>query len=508
MNVAVNAAFMHGPLQARECCPMLRENQLEDRMTKITPVLLCGGSGTRLWPLSRKSYPKQFVPLAGKVTLFQAAAQRLSGAGYAAPVVVTNSDFRFIVADEMAAIGCPPQAILIEPSARNTAPAILAAALHVVAQDGDAMLLVAPSDHVIPDAAAFRAAVASALPAAKAGKIVTFGITPDRAETGYGWLKMASAAGDGPAALDCFVEKPQADAAEAMLADGSYLWNAGIFLMQARVLIDAVRAHAPDLLLPVQAAVDGAEVDLAFLRLAAAPWQAVADISIDYAVMERARNIVAMPFGAGWSDLGDWQAVWREAGPDAAGNVAHGAVTALNCTNSLLRSEADGVALVGIGLENMIAIAMPDAVLVADKSRAQEVKQAVAALKAKGARQAETFPRDHRPWGWFETLALGDRFQVKRIVVHPGAALSLQSHVHRAEHWIVVSGTARVTVDDSVTLVTENQSVYIPLGAKHRLENPGKVPMVLIEVQTGTYLGEDDITRYEDVYARGQGAKG
>ena len=477
-------------------------------MTLITPVLLCGGSGTRLWPLSRKSYPKQFARLTGEVTLFQAAAQRLSGTGYAAPVVVTNSDFRFIVADELAAIGKPAQTILIEPAARNTAPAILAAALHLVAQDREALLLVAPSDHVIPDAAAFRAAVTMALPTAMTGQIVTFGIAPDRAETGYGWLKLAGKPGSGPVALDSFVEKPQADVAQAMLADGAYLWNAGIFLMQARVLIEAVQAHAPHLLAPVQAAVDGAVADLGFLRLADGPWQGVSDISIDYAVMERATNIVAMPFAAGWSDLGDWQAVWREAGPDAAGNVAHGAVTALDCTGSLLRSEADGVALVGIGLENMIVVAMPDAVLVADKSRAQEVKQAVAALKAKGAAQAETFPRDHRPWGWFETLALGDRFQVKRIVVHPGAALSLQSHVHRAEHWIVVSGTARVTVDASVTLVTENQSVYIPLGARHRLENPGKVPMVLIEVQTGSYLGEDDITRYEDVYARGQGAKG
>ncbi|MGL5012112.1 MAG: cupin domain-containing protein, partial [Paracoccaceae bacterium] len=238
------------------------------------------------------------------------------------------------------------------------------------------------------------------------------------------------------------------------------------------------------------------------------PWSNTPDISIDYAVMERSDNLVAMPFAHRWSDLGDWQAVWRETQPDNDGNVQSGDVTALDCTGSLLRSEADSVALVGIGLENLIAIAMPDAVLIADRSRAQDVKQAVATLKKKGTRQAETFPRDHRPWGWFETLALGDRFQVKRITVHPGAALSLQSHVHRAEHWIVVSGTARVTVSDTVTLVTENQSVYIPLGAKHRLENPGRVPMVLIEVQTGTYLGEDDITRYEDVYARGQGAKG
>ncbi len=479
-------------------------------MTLITPVLLCGGSGTRLWPLSRKSYPKQFVPLTGEVTLFQAAVQRLSGVDYAAPLVITNSDFRFIVADELAAIAVVPDAILIEPAARNTAPAILAAALHLAGTDPDALMLVAPSDHVIPDAAAFRAVVGTAVPAARAGRIVTFGIAPTRAETGYGWLQLTGIPrGDAqPVSVQRFVEKPGAAAAAKMLADEGFLWNAGIFLLTARSLIDAVKTHAAQLLAPVEAAVAHAARDLAFLRLEATAWAQAQDISIDYAVMEHATNLVAMPFAAGWSDLGDWDAVWREAGPDAAGNVLHGDVTGIDCAGSLLRSEAEGVALVGIGLENIIAIAMPDAVLVADKSRAQEVKQAVAALKAKGARQAETFPRDHRPWGWFETLALGERFQVKRIVVHPGAALSLQSHVHRAEHWIVVSGTARVTVDASVTLVTENQSVYIPLGAKHRLENPGRVAMVLIEVQTGSYLGEDDITRYEDVYARGQGAKG
>ncbi len=479
-------------------------------MTLITPVLLCGGSGTRLWPLSRKSYPKQFVPLMGTQTLFQAAIARLSGPDYTPPLVITNSDFRFIVADELASLGTVPAAILIEPAARNTAPAVLAAALYLARATPDAMMLVAPSDHVIPDAIAFRAAVSTALPAALAGQIVTFGITPTRAETGYGWLHLTSVQGSagGPVPVQRFVEKPDAQGAATMLADGGFLWNAGIFLMTARTLIAAVTAHAPHLIALVGAAVAGAAHDLAFLRLDPAPWAQVPDISIDYAVMEHAPNLVAMPFGAGWSDLGDWDAVWREASGDAAGNVQHGDVISLDCHGSLLRSESDGVALVGIGLDNIIAIAMPDAVLVADKSRAQEVKQAVAALKARGARQAETFPRDHRPWGWFETLAMGDRFQVKRIVVHPGAALSLQSHVHRAEHWIVVSGTARVTVDASVTLVTENQSVYIPLGAKHRLENPGRVPMVLIEVQTGTYLGEDDITRYADVYARGQGAKG
>jgi mannose-1-phosphate guanylyltransferase / mannose-6-phosphate isomerase len=475
-------------------------------MTLITPVLLCGGSGTRLWPLSRKGYPKQFAALVGDNSLFQAAALRLSGPGYAAPVIVTGSDFRFIVADALRDIGILPAAILIEPQARNTAPAILAACLFVARADPDALLLIAPSDHVVPDTAAFRSCVNAAVPAAMSGQIVTFGITPTRAETGYGWLHLAEPLANHPLKLARFVEKPALPAAQAMLTGGQHLWNAGIFLVTAATLIAAVQAHAPALLPPVQTAVDHAIPDLAFLRLAA--WDTVDDISIDYAVMERSTNLMVMPFAAGWSDLGDWQAVWREATPDAAGNVTHGDVLAMDCTGTLLRSEADSVALVGIGLTDIIAVAMPDAVLVAHKSQAQQVKQAVASLKKRGRKQAETFPRDHRPWGWFETLALGDRFQVKRIVVHPGATLSLQSHVHRAEHWIVVSGTARVTVGDQISLMTENQSIYIPLGARHRLENPGKLPMVLIEVQTGAYLGEDDITRYEDVYARGQGAKG
>jgi mannose-1-phosphate guanylyltransferase/mannose-1-phosphate guanylyltransferase/mannose-6-phosphate isomerase len=293
-----------------------------------------------------------------------------------------------------------------------------------------------------------------------------------------------------------------------MLADGRYLWNAGIFLMSAKAALTAFEAHAPDLIKPVQGALDRAKTDLGFLRLAAEPWGDAEEISIDYAVMERAQNLQVVPYEGAWSDLGDWASVWRESAPDADGVVTHGPVTAIESRNCLLRSETAGLELVGIGLDNLIVVAMADSVLVADKSRAQDVKEAVTRLKARGSRQAETFPHDHRPWGWFETLVLADRFQVKRIVVHPGAALSLQSHFHRSEHWIVVAGTAKVTIDDTVRLLTENQSVYIPLGAVHRLENPGKVNMVLIEVQTGVYLGEDDIIRYDDVYARGQGAKG
>ncbi|WP_423206922.1 mannose-1-phosphate guanylyltransferase/mannose-6-phosphate isomerase [Paracoccus yeei] len=470
----------------------------------ITPVLLAGGSGTRLWPVSRKSFPKQFAPLVGDETLFQASAKRLSGARYAAPIVMTNADFRFVVAEQMAGIGIKPAAILIEPAGRNTAPAILAAALMAAEKNPDALLLVAPSDHVVPDAEAFGRAVERGAEAAVEGRIVTFGITPTRPETGYGYME-AEGEGDGPVTLKRFVEKPDADTARAMIADGNYLWNAGIFLFTARTMIEAFRAHAPDYLEPVQAALDEAQKDLGFLRLAPEPWDRLPDLSIDYAVLEKAANLSVVRYSGHWSDLGGWDAVWRETQAATAperGAVVDDRSTAIDCDNVLLRSQDEGIEVVGIGLKDVMVVSTKDAVLVAGMDRAQDVRKAVSALKSKGARQAETFLRDHRPWGWYETLALADRFQVKRIVVNPGAALSLQSHFHRSEHWIVVSGTARVTVDDTVTLVTENQSIYVPLGAVHRMENPGKVPMVLIEVQTGSYLGEDDIVRYEDVYSR------
>jgi len=472
----------------------------------IYPVLLCGGSGTRLWPLSRKSYPKQFGNLVGDESLFQASARRLTGPGFAAPVVVTAADFRFIVTQQLQQMGIDPGLILIEPEARNTAPAVLAAALCLARTDPEALMLVAPSDHVVPDPAAFRAAIEAGVKSAQAGRIVTFGIRPSHAETGYGWLELAEAPADftpRPLALQRFVEKPDAARAEAMLATGRYLWNAGIFLFSVRTILTAFATHAPALMAPVRAAVEGARPDLGFLRLEPDAWAQVAAVSLDVAVMEQADTLSVVPYAAGWSDLGGWDAVWREMGSDAEGVALSGPATAIDCADTLLRSEAEGVALVGIGLRDIIAVAMPDAVLVAHRSRVQDVKLAVTALQAKGARQAEAFARGHRPWGWFDTLALGERFQVKRIVVHPGAALSLQSHVHRAEHWIVVAGTAKVTVADKVQLISENQSVYVPLGAVHRMENPGRVPMVLIEVQTGSYLGEDDIIRYADVYARG-----
>lgn len=471
----------------------------------IHPILLCGGSGTRLWPLSRKSYPKQFAKLMGEESLFQASAKRLSGDSFAAPTVLTGEPFRFIVTEQLAQVEQAPAGILIEPEGRNTAPAVLAAALWLVKTDPDALMLVAPSDHVIPDAEAFRATVEAAVPRAQAGDLVTFGITPTRPETGYGYLELAAGAdatADSPQSLARFVEKPDDARAADMLAAGHYLWNAGIFLFTAKAILAAYHSHAPALVEAVSAALDGADADLGFTRLDPAAWAAVADISIDYAIMEKADNLAVMPFGAGWSDLGGWDAVWQESGPDGDGNVCSNDATAIGCADTLLRSETPGQQVVGIGLEDMMVVAMSDAVLVAPKSQAQRVKDAVGALKDKGASQAVQLPRDYRPWGWYESLIIGGRFQVKRIEVHPGASLSLQSHHHRSEHWIVVEGTAKVTVDDDIRLITENQSVYIPLGAVHRMENPGKVPMVLIEVQTGSYLGEDDIVRYEDIYAR------
>jgi len=470
----------------------------------IYPVILCGGSGTRLWPASRKSYPKQFSALTGDESLFQASARRFTGPGFAPPIAVTADRFRFIVTEQLAHVEIAPSAILIEPEGRNTAPAVLASALWLEARDPDAFMLVAPSDHVIADGPAFQRAVKAAMARARAGDIVTFGIHADRPETGYGYLEVdpTDRKGEGPFPLRRFVEKPDAETAAQMIEAGNYFWNAGIFLFSVQAILAAYRDCAPDLVAQVTPAVTGAVTDLGFTRLAPEPWDAVSDISIDYAIMEKARDLSVMPFFAGWSDLGGWEAVWQEMGPDADGNVRSDHVTAIDCKNSLLRSEAPGLELVGIGLDDIVAVAMPDAVLIAKKSQSQKVKDAVQAMKARKIPQSEQFPRDYRPWGWFESLVTSDRFQVKRIVVKPGAALSLQSHHHRAEHWIVVAGTAKVTIDDTQTLLSENQSVYIPLGAVHRLENPGKVPMILIEIQTGTYLGEDDIIRYEDLYSR------
>ncbi len=472
---------------------------------RITPVILCGGSGTRLWPLSRQSYPKQFTPLIGSQSLFQYCAQRLSGPQFTPPVIVTASDFRFIATEQLMEAGVDPGPILIEPEGRNTAPAILAAALHVAATDPDAVLLVAPSDHLIEDVLGFHEAIAEGLRVVREeGRIVTFGIAPERPETGYGYLELATAHdGSGVAIpLRRFIEKPDLACAEEMAASERYLWNSGIFLFAARDILAAFTVHAPTLVDPVQAALATAQHDLGFLRLNPAIWAGIEPVSIDYAIMEKAEALSVVPYAGGWSDLGDWQAVMHAHEPDGQGVVCMGDAIPIDCTDSLLRAEGEGMAVVGIGLDRVMVVAMPDAVLVADLDRAQDAKLAVRALGARGLRQSVQFPRDHRPWGHFETLALSDRFQVKRIVVKPGGTLSLQSHMHRSEHWVVVSGTAKVMLNGEDRLVPENESIYIPLGASHRLENPGKVPMILIEVQTGAYLGEDDIIRHEDFYAR------
>lgn len=472
----------------------------------IHPVILCGGSGTRLWPLSRRDYPKQFTHILGAESLFQATLRRFSGPGFAQPLLMAHADFRFLVAEQAEAAGCPPAAILLEPARRNTAPAILAAAEYLVAAGaGTDLMVVAPSDHVIRDRAAFLAALDTGRAAAEAGRLVTFGIAPDRAETGYGYLEL-EAAPELPATqalpVRRFVEKPDPAQAAAMLAEGRYLWNAGIFLFRADALVAAVATHAPEMLAPVRAALAAAQSDLDFLRLDAEAYETVPGNSIDYAVMEKARDVVTVPLSCGWSDLGAWDSVWREMGPDAEGVARAGAVTAIGCRDSLLRSEADGPHVVGLNLRDLVVVAMRDAVLVADRGDLQAVREAVQRMSAEGVGAAEALPRTHRPWGWYETLALGPRFQVKRIVVPPGRKLSLQSHVHRSEHWVVVQGTAQVTIGAEECLLSENQSVYIPLGAVHRLENPGKVDLHLIEVQTGSYLGEDDIRRYEDLYNR------
>lgn len=476
-------------------------------MTQIYPILLAGGSGTRLWPLSRKSYPKQFSNLIGEKSLFQQSALRLTSSDqiqFAPHITLTNSDFRFIVTEQMQAVGLEPGPVLIEPEAKNTAPAILAASIFAYNQNKDAVLLVAPSDHIIPDDSNFHDAVLSGLPEVEKGKVVTFGIKPTKAETGYGYLELSPNT-DGHkdvAGVARFWEKPDVNRAQEMLASGNFLWNSGIFLFKASDMISLFRSLEAEMVFLVQDAVSTATSDLGFLRLNHEPWAKVQGNSIDYAIMEKAQNLMAVKYQLKWSDLGGWDAVWEEAEKDAQGNVIRNEAYPIDCKNTLLRAEGPEQKIVGIGLENIVAVAMSDSVLIADKNKAQNVKQAVALLKNENVSQAEILPIDHRPWGWFESLIVGERFQVKRIHVKPGAALSLQSHKYRSEHWIVVQGTAEVTVDDNISLVTEGQSVYVPLGAIHRMKNPGKLPMLLIEVQIGSYLGEDDIVRYEDDYQR------
>jgi len=473
----------------------------------IYPFILSGGSGTRLWPLSRKSYPKQFLNLTGERSLLQQTVQRLSGPDFHAPSVLANNDHRFIIAEQLQQIGVAPKAIILEPVGRNTAPAALVAALQAEKTDENAVVLLLPSDHVIGDGDRFRKTIVSALEDAKDGHIVTFGVSPNAPETGYGYIETkADRSGDGDngaASRDVarFVEKPDRATAEKYLASGNFLWNAGVFMYRAKDMIAAFEKHAPTLLKPCREALDKAKADLDFLRLDKAAYEQCENISLDYAVMEKAEGVRCAPLASDWNDLGAWSAIWEVMDKDDKGNVETGDVALHEASNCFAHS-TDGACLAVIGLDNVMAIATRDAVLVADRDHAQDVKVIVDQLKAEGRVEAVEHKRVYRPWGWYEQLSDGDRFQVKALMVKPGAQLSDQSHFHRAEHWIVVRGTAEISINENTQLLTENQSAYIPIGARHRLGNPGKLPALLIEVQSGPYLGEDDIVRYNDDFGR------
>ena len=480
----------------------------------LQPVVLSGGSGTRLWPLSREHFPKQMLAFAGERSLLQETVLRAgqSAPGAAAPLIVCNEEHRFLVAEQLRELDQAAAAIILEPTGRNTAPALTLAALAIERQDGDPVMLVMPADHVVRDAQAFAAAVAEAAPLAEAGYLVTFGIVPTGPETGYGYIKVGAALASGGAARDlaAFVEKPDLATAQGYIAAGDYLWNSGMFVMRASVWLRAIERFRPDILAACRAAMEQGSEDRDFFRVDKAAFTACVGDSIDYAVMEKLTvagqgdlRAAVVPLNAGWSDVGAWPAIWEVGVPDSDGNVSRGDVLTHGTRNSLLFAEHRLVA--GVGLEDMVVVETADAVMVAPKSQAQEVKKIVERLKAENRSERLSHRRVHRPWGTYEGIDAGDRFQVKRIVVKPNASLSLQMHHHRAEHWVVVRGTARVTCGDKVFLLAENQSTYIPIGEKHRLENPGAIPLEIIEVQSGSYLGEDDIVRFEDVYGRKEG---
>ncbi len=468
----------------------------------LYPVILSGGSGTRLWPLSRAALPKQLLPLAGKKTMVQETVQRLAGLpNLGRPLIVCNDDHRFLIAEQLREIGANPLGIFLEPVGRNTAPAAAVAALNLTQMDPEAVMLLLPADHLIRDVPAFHAAIADGMRAVEAGWLVTFGIVPDAPETGYGYIQRGEDLQMGAARrVARFVEKPDQETAAAFLASGDHYWNSGMFLFRCSQFLDELQRFQPDILAACRKAIDAGGNDLDFCRLGKREFESCPSDSIDYAVMERTTHAAVVPTDIGWNDIGAWSALWDVGDKDAGGNVTRGDVWLDGVQGSYVRSESRMV--VAIGVDDLVIVETPDAVLVADKARAQDVKKVVEHLKASGRSEHMFHTRVYRPWGWYEGIDDGDRFQVKRIMVKPGEKLSLQMHHHRAEHWIVVSGTARVTCEDKVLMRSENQSAYIPLGAKHRLENPGKIPLHLIEVQSGTYLGEDDIVRLEDVYKR------
>jgi len=476
---------------------------------KIVPVILSGGSGTRLWPISRERHPKQLQPLIGQASLLQDTLRRLDGLPTDAPIVVSNEEYRFVTAEQLRQLGLPTWTLLLEPAGRNTAPALTVAALYACRDGADPVLLTTPADHHVGDPAAFRAAITRGLADAESGAIVTFGIVPDRAETGYGYIEVGAGdtANDAPRDLIAFREKPDAATAAAYLAGGRHYWNSGIFLLKASTWLKAIGQLAPAMLAACREAVEVAKSDGDFVRLDREAFQASPADSIDYAVMEKLPatpglgiSAKVVPLSAGWSDVGAWDALWQALERDGNGNALQGDVWMEQGSGNLVMAEHRMVAC--IGCEDMVVVETADAVLVAPKPRTQEVKAIVGRLKAAGRSETELHRKVHRPWGWYDSIDSGERFQVKRIVVRPGASLSLQMHHHRAEHWIVVKGTAKVTRGEETLLLGENQSTYIPLGIIHRLENPGQIPLEIIEVQSGAYLGEDDIVRFEDTYGR------
>jgi len=470
-------------------------------MALLQPVLLSGGAGTRLWPLSREGYPKQFLPLVGEDTMLQATWRRIAPIADLPPIVVANDDHRFLAAEQLRLVGVEHLAILLEPVGRNTAPAIAAAALQAMRDGADPVLLVLPSDHVVADEEAFRDAVRAAMSAAEGGALVTFGIVPSAPETGFGYIQADRAHGDAavPRRVLRFVEKPDAATAQGYIDIGGYYWNSGMFLFRASRYLEELGRFHPQMLAAVHTALLEGKRDGDFIRLDKDAFGACPSDSIDYAVMEKTDAAMVLPVDIGWNDVGSWSALWDVSEQDGGGNAHHGDVISVDSRNSYAYARRL-VALVGV--DDLVVVETDDAVLVARKDKVQQVKDVVAQLKAGQRSQAALHREVHRPWGSYDSVDMGERFQVKRIKVKPGARLSLQSHTKRAEHWIVVSGTARVTRDNDVFELYANQSTYIPIGAKHRLENPGTETLELIEVQSGDYLGEDDIVRYEDVYGR------
>jgi mannose-1-phosphate guanylyltransferase / mannose-6-phosphate isomerase len=471
---------------------------------EVVPFVMCGGTGTRLWPVSRASMPKQFQAFFGERSLLQETAVRVTGPGFAPPVFVANDSHRFVVADQIEALGTKRGPVVLEPVGRNTAAVALVASLVVSRSGKDGLVLLLPSDHLVKDAKAFQATVRAAIPAARAGWICLFGIAPDRPETGYGYIEIGPEAVPDPDSpvrrVTRFIEKPDLAAAERLVTSPDNVWNSGIFLFSAATMLREAEERRPGLLASARAALDTASVDADFVRLGSEAFGAMESISLDYAIMEGSARTAVLRTEIDWSDLGAWDAIHAAHTADGEGNVVLGRAVGHATRNSFIRSERQLVATVGV--ENLIVVATDDAILVADRDRAQEVKTALDAVRAKGFEEAAQHTEVHRPWGSYRSVVAGDRFQVKIIEVKPGGRLSLQLHRHRAEHWVVVKGSAQITCGERVFMLYENQSTYIPQGETHRLENPGKIPLQMIEVQSGAYLGEDDIVRVEDVYGR------